>query len=72
MKKTLIGWEVFYIADLYDIGKTKHECMRHDTRAEARDQMRGMKAQPWNFKTVFMCRVSFDPAKGRIVWEKAR
>lgn len=68
--KTLIGWEVFWVADLYDTGNRVYQSMRHGTRAEARDQMRNMKAQPWTFKTVFMTRVSHD--RGRTIWERAR
>lgn len=70
--KTLIGWEVFWIADLYDTGNRAYKSMRHGTRAEARDQMRKMKAQPWTFKTVFMTRVTWDHTNGRTVWSKAR
>lgn len=71
MKKTLIGWEVFWIVDLYDTGNHKHESMLHETRAKARDQMRKMKAQPWTFKCVFMTRVSVNE-KSQVSWEQAR
>ena len=71
MKKNIIGWEVFYIADLYDIGKVAHQSMMHESRAKARDHMRKLKAQPWTFKSVFMCRVVNDN-NGRISWEQVR
>lgn len=71
MKKNIVGWEVFYIADLYDIGNTKFTSRFHPSRAKARDQMRRLKAQPWTFRSVFMCRVVNDNM-GRVIWEKAR
>lgn len=70
MKKQLLGWEVFWISDLYDLGKTEYTSMRFPNREAARTQMRGLKAQPWAFKKVFMCRVSHD--RGRTIWERAR
>ena len=71
MKNQLFGWQVFWIGDLYDTGKTNYESMFHGTRAKARNQMRNMKAQPWAFKKVFMTRVVID-SMGRTRWEKAR
>lgn len=57
MKKQLLGWQVFWVSTLYYVGKPKHQCMMHETRAKARDQIRKMKEQPWTFSKIFMCRV---------------
>lgn len=68
--REVIGWTVFYMADVYDVGYKTHEMMMHGTRSKARDQMRKMKAQPWAFSEVFMCRVVM--VDGQLRYERAR
>lgn len=70
-KNNIVFWEVFYISDLYDTGNKTHNSTKHKTREKARNQMREMKAQPWTFSSVFMCRV-VNNNDGAISWERAR